>query len=243
MEGKEKISISWSGGKDSCYMLRKLLRLNKFDIVELHTTINAENKRVGMHGISMELIEAQAKSIGLPIRFLEIPSDNTNISFEQVILEYYKTLAKAGVTKVAFGDIFLTDLKVYRDHLLGAQGLQGLYPLWNVDTSSLPFDFLRAGFKAKVCAASRDLFKSPIVGKDLSDELFLMFPDNADLCGENGEYHSYVYDGPIFREEIHVSMKKIITKSYEFQDINGKDLTSHFLFADLRIDEGPSKLP
>ncbi|MEQ6120650.1 ATP-binding protein [Reichenbachiella sp. MALMAid0571] len=230
----KKISVSWSGGKDSSYMLWSILSQPDFDVVELHTVIDAKTQRVGLHGVHKDLIVAQAQSIGLPIRFIFLESGNTNEKYEETIKKYYTDLKKRNIDCVAFGDIFLEDLKKYRDNLLTGFNLEGIYPLWGMNTKDLAKQFIKENFKSIICAADADKFPFEIAGRHYSTQLLSSFPESVDPCGENGEFHSFVYNGSIFNHPICIKKTGIIEKFYEFKDSSGKIQKSYFHFCDLQ---------
>lgn len=230
-----KISISWSGGKDSAYALWLTLQNPEFEVIELHTLINTETQRVGLHGIQKSLIQQQADHMGLPVHFLELTKDATNRSFEEVTTAYYEQLRSRGISTVMFGDIFLEDLKAYRDQMLEASGMTGHYPLWGMDTRELAEAFLENGFESTICAANPDHFKFTVAGKPYTQALIGQFPATVDPCGENGEFHSFVHGGPIFHQPVPIEVGKRETHTYHFQDDQGKAQTSNMEFADIRL--------
>lgn len=231
----KKISIAWSGGKDSSLMLWKLMTQKTFEIIELHTAINSESHRVGLHGVHRELIEAQAKSIGLPIYFMEIEASSTNEKYEEATRAYYDSLQKRGIEYVAFGDIFLEDLKQYRDDLLSEFNLTGIYPLWTQSTQVLAEEFISLGFQSVICASDTSKFEQVLAGQHFTQQLVDHLPETVDPCGENGEFHSFVYNGPIFQTPLSIEKKEIREKTYHFKDSNNQEQASTFHFCDLKV--------
>lgn len=234
MSGKIPISVSWSGGKDSAYALWLTLQDPEYEVVELHTLINEETQRVGLHGIRKELIQEQADQIGLPVHFLELTRDSTNDSFEKVTAFHYQGLKSQGIRHVMFGDIFLEDLKRYRDQLLKGSGLQGHYPIWKSDTRELAHSFIDNGFKTTICAANPDLFHFPVAGQLYTQELLSRFPMNVDPCGENGEFHSFVHQGPIFHQPIRIVIGELEVHEYEFKDDTGNIQKTKMEFVEIQ---------
>jgi len=234
---KKKVSISWSGGKDASLMLWHILSNDQFEIVELHTLLNKETNRVGLHGIHKDLIQAQANSIGLPIKFIytEASSDNTN--YENVMNSYYSECKKAGISHIAFGDIFLEDLKSYRDDILSKSDLTGVYPLWKQRTIDLAHQFINHGFRTVICASDSNKFQPSITGLEFNNQLLTMLPKNVDPCGENGEFHSFCFEGPIFKNPIPIILGEIEPHHYEYSNDEGEILKSNFEFIDLHLRE------
>jgi uncharacterized protein (TIGR00290 family) len=238
---KQKAIFFWSGGKDSALCLYKIIRENKYEIVSLVTTISADLKRVSMHGVREELIEAQAANIvlmdgtkGVPLDKMYINSHSTNVEYEKAlesILEKYKS---KGISKVIFADIFLEDLRVYRENFLSQFGMKGVYPLWKIPTTELIYEFIELGFKTSICCCDSHLFNEHILGKTLDEELIRSFPPEVDPCGENGEFHTFTFSGPVFSKDIPVSTGEKVLKVYELE--SGKTRERGYWFIDLLLD-------
>jgi uncharacterized protein (TIGR00290 family) len=241
---KPKATVSWSGGKDCAFSLFKILQLASYEIVSLHTTINSETRRVGLHGVREELIQAQADALGLPLDKLYLPASQSNEAYENVMTEYYRQCKSDGIDFVLFGDIFLEDLKQYRQYLLAQSGLQVLYPLWNLSTDQIIRDFLDADFKTLICSANGLFFDATHVGRTIDINFVERLPPNVDACGENGEFHTFVYDGPIFTKPVNLLIGEVVEKEYSFEKlVDGKTerATSKFWFIDLlSADDKPS---
>jgi uncharacterized protein (TIGR00290 family) len=214
---KEKVAISWSGGKDCTLALHKILESRQFDACSLHTTFNEDTKRVGLHGIRQSLIEQQAESLGITLDKILISSSEDHLSYETAMRDYYKNLATKGVKKVMFGDIFLEDLKAYREKMLEAYGMEGIFPLWKSRSRSVAIQFIEAGFKGLVCSANSNYFDRQIVGNNYDLNFINSLPAEVDPCGENGEFHTFVYDGPIFKKRITVKRKQVEAKEYTYK--------------------------
>lgn len=233
---KPKIQISWSGGKDSAYALYKLMQEDKYEIVGLHTVIEENDKKVGIHNIKEELIEKQAESIGLPLTKLYLKKKP--LAYEKLMADYYKQLKNEGVENVMFGDIFLEDLKDFRESILHNSGIKGVYPIWQKDTIQLVKDFLNLKFKTILCAVDAKHIDEDWVGEELSLDFIYEHP-NIDPCGENGEYHSYVIEGPVFKLPIKLNQKGKYSLDYTFnvKDENGNDqvIEDTFYYADLEL--------
>ncbi|MEP2024615.1 MAG: ATP-binding protein [Reichenbachiella sp.] len=232
---KTPIAISWSGGKDSSMMLYHFMNDTQYEIVELHTAISSETKRVSMHGISQDLIKAQAESIGLPVHFISIDPDSTNANYEKALNSYYSNLRTKGINHIGFGDIFLEDLKAYRDQMLSDNGLIGVYPLWKQKTSDLAQFFLKNNFKTLICCAKQNLFPESICGKEYSQTMLDAFSTEVDVCGENGEFHSFAIGGPIFKHPISIDVNEIMVHTYKHKLTSGEEVKTAFEFADLTL--------
>jgi uncharacterized protein (TIGR00290 family) len=198
----EKVLLSWSGGKDSAIALYEILKAQTYHVCALVTTVTQPTDRISMHGVRRELLELQAASVGLPLEIVLIPPGASNEEYESKMADLLRTYKKDGVTKVAFGDLFLEDLRKYREEKLAAIGMEALFPIWKMDTNELSHSLGALGFKAiTTCVDTQSLDKS-FVGRIIDDRFLSEMPATADRCGENGEYHSFVYDGPIFNKRI-----------------------------------------
>jgi len=215
MHFKEKAIFNWSGGKDSAFCLNKVLQDQRYEITCLLTTISQPYQRISMHGVRVDLLDIQAKRIGLPLLKIQIP--------EMPAMEVYDITMKAalidlkgkGVTASVFGDIFLEDLRKYREDKLAELNLTGVFPLWKIPTDKILREFIDSGFKAiTTCVNDKYLDKS-FVGRIIDDDFLHDLPDNVDPCGENGEYHSFVFDAPFFSNPIQFKKGEIVYRKYE----------------------------
>jgi len=212
---KTKALFCWSGGKDSALALYKILKQDKFEVIALLTTVNEEFRRVSMHGVREELLEEQAKQIGIPLEKMYIKKNSSNEDYEkrmEAVLNKYKIM---GVEYAIFGDIFLEDLKIYREKNLAKIGMKAVFPLWKKDTTELLNEFIGLGFKTVLCCTNNDFFDEDMVGKTITKDFIAALPPNVDPCGENGEFHTYAYAGPIFKSEIPVKIGEKVLKTYE----------------------------
>jgi uncharacterized protein (TIGR00290 family) len=239
MDSKKKVTISWSGGKDSAFALYKILTSGEYDVVHLHTVINEETRRVGLHGVHESLIDRQALSIGIPLKKIYLPGSDHHGPYESSMRSFYAACAREGVAGVVFGDIFLEDLRAYCENLLRDSGLEPLYPLWKINSLRIVEDFINLGFKTLLCSADAALFSEDQVGRTLDEQFVALLQDKADPCGENGEFHTFVYDGPVFKAPLEVTLGDVVKKVYSFQrkDDDGgvSQLQSAFWFQDLRM--------
>lgn len=235
MNQKEKVIFSWSGGKDSALALYKIILEDKFEIVALLTTLNATFKRVSMHGVREELLELQAESIGLPLIKMYV-NEGTNAEYEKEMEKLLLEYKEKGVSKVIFGDIFLEDLRLYRENNLSKVGLKAEFPLWKENTTELINEFLKLNFKTITCCVNDDYLNKDKVGVEIDSEFIKSFPEIVDPCGENGEYHTFCYAGPIFKTPIKFSIGEKIYKPLEIKTVDcdlGDELAKGFWFCDL----------
>ena len=233
---KPKAIFSWSGGKDSSYCLHKVLSENLFDVCYLLTTVNANFKRVSMHGVREELLAKQAESIGIPLLKVLV-SEGTNSEYEQQMEALLLNAKSEGIEYVIFGDIFLEDLRTYRENNLAKVNMKAVFPLWKLDTTVLIHDFLKQEFKTITCCVNDGYLDATWVGKEIDDTFVKELPIHADPCGENGEYHSFCYQGPIFKKQIQFTIGEKIYKPLEIKttdDVCSSNVvTKGFWFVDL----------
>jgi uncharacterized protein (TIGR00290 family) len=216
---REKILLSWSGGKDSAMALYELRGDPRLEVTGLLTTISEAYRRISHHGVREELLEIQAEAIGLPLHKVYLPSAAPgpcrNGPYEELMESVLTKFRERGISAVAHGDIFLEDLRAYRERNLDRVGLRALFPIWRRDTVSLVREFARLGFRAVLTCVEGKLGKS-FAGQPVDAQLLEDLPDWADPCGENGEYHSFVYDGPIFRRPVDVRVGEIVERDGRF---------------------------
>jgi len=223
--------FNWSGGKDSALALYHILKDRDYSIESLITTINKEKDRISMHGVRRTLLEKQADSLGVPLKHVLLSEMPSMEEYDEKMRTMLSEFKRRGVTHSIFGDIFLEDLKSYRDQKLAQLDMKGYYPLWQMDTYKLYNEFIRLGFRAIiVCANSRYLDES-YLGRELDHDLLNEIPADVDPCGENGEYHTFVFDGPLFHYPIDFTVGEKVFKSYQ-SDQNSKYDTG-FWYLDL----------
>jgi uncharacterized protein (TIGR00290 family) len=200
MDGKAL--FSWSGGKDSALALYEILTGRNFDIVSLVTTVTGGYDRVSMHGVRTSLLEKQAESLGLGLEKVLIPQNAANEEYELSLEKSLLKFKESGVDSVIYGDIFLEEIRRYREEHLRKLGMLGVFPIWDRDSASLAWRFVDEGFKAVVVCVDSTLLDGGIAGREFDNDFLTGLPSKADPCGENGEFHTFVYDGPIFRERV-----------------------------------------
>lgn len=212
----EKLLFTWSGGKDSAMALYELRKTTAYEVLALLTTVTEDYDRVSMHGVRRVLLEQQALSLGLPLEIVHISKNTSNEEYELKMKEKLLTYKSKGVSSVVFGDIFLDDLRKYREENLSKIGLKGAFPLWKKDTKTLAQEFINLGFKAIITCVDSKVLDGQFVGRLYDSQFLNNLPSNVDPCGENGEFHSFVYDGPIFRCEIAFSVGDVVLRNNRF---------------------------
>ncbi|KRB53674.1 diphthine--ammonia ligase [Flavobacterium sp. Root186] len=211
----KKTLFNWSSGKDSALTLYKILQNPEFKIECLLTSVNQQYQRISMHGVRVELLQAQAESIGIPLKIMEVPEMPTMEVYENVMIKTLTELKNQGIMYSVFGDIFLEDLRKYREEQLAKIGFEGIFPIWKIPSHDLIQEFISLGFKTiVVCVNERYLDKS-FVGRIIDQNFINDLPENVDVCGENGEFHTFTFDGPIFSKPIHFEIGEIVYRKYE----------------------------
>jgi uncharacterized protein (TIGR00290 family) len=211
---KQKALFNWSSGKDSALALYKILKEDQFEITSLLTSINQEFKRISMHGVSVSLLEKQAESLGFPLIKMEIPKEPSMEDYQKIMSETMSKIKSQGVTHSIFGDIFLEDLRTYREEQLQSIGMKAVFPLWKQNTSDLIYEFLDLGFKTIVTCVNETYLDKSFAGRIIDREFIKDLPENVDPCGENGEFHTFTFDGPIFKNPIEFEIGDTLKKTY-----------------------------
>lgn len=195
---KPKALVAWSSGKDSAFALYECLKKKELEIVGLFITLRSDSKTVNIHEVHESLVEKQAENLGLPLTKIYLPHPCPNSIYEKSLAKGLESFKKIGGTHIVFGDLFLTDIKKYREDWLSKEGYTGVFPLWGKNTKQLALDFLALGFKARIVAVDPKVLPQFYVGREFDEEFILQLPQGVDPCGENGEFHTFVYDGPVF---------------------------------------------
>ncbi len=217
---KTRVLVSWSSGKDSAWALHMLRLQKEVEVVGLLTTVNEQFQRVAMHGTRRELLQAQAREAGLPLWEVPLPWPCPNESYEQAMGEACAKAVQQGVTAVAFGDLFLEDVRKYREDHLRGTGLQPLFPVWGLNTGDLIQEMLAAGLRARIVCVDPGKIPAHLAGKDLTEELLSQLPATADPCGENGEFHTFVHAGPMFAQPVSIQSGEVVTRDgFLFADV------------------------
>ena len=210
-----KSFFNWSGGKDSALGLYHALKNDEFSIELLLTNVSSQYHRVSMHGVREELITQQAACIGLPLQKLILPDQPSMEDYERVMSTAMTDLNAKGFTHSFFGDIFLEDLRVYREQSLQATGIKSEFPLWKKDTTALMHEFIDLGFKSIVVCTKANLLDESFTGRLIDHDFLKDLPTNIDPCGENGEFHTFVYDGPIFKKPVSFNIGEKVLREYK----------------------------
>ena len=211
---KARAYINWSGGKDAAFALYKLLQEGHYNVTQLLTSVNAVHDRISMHGVRRRLLNAQASAIGLPITTIELPEQPKMPEYEMAMRDKLAELKKNGYSHAVFGDIFLEDLRAYREEKLGTMGMKCVFPLWKIDTKTLVHEFLALGFKSIVVCVNEQYLDASFCGRLIDQDFINDLPATVDPCGENGEFHSFVYDGPIFHKPVSFTKGDVVRKTY-----------------------------
>ncbi len=215
--------VSWSSGKDSAWSLHLLRQNPKYQIAGLLTTLNTEFNRVAMHSTRREILEAQAKAAGLPLHVVPLPWPCSNEAYEAAMRIACDTAIACGIQAIAFGDLFLEDIRRYREERLTGTGLTPVFPVWKLDTRALIREMIDAGVKTRIVCIDPKKMPKEFAGRDLDESFLLDLPEGVDPCGENGEFHTSVYDGPMFRHAIPVESGEVVERDgFVFADIKLK---------------------
>jgi uncharacterized protein (TIGR00290 family) len=212
---KEKIVFCWSGGKDSALALHRLLVEGRYEVVSLLTTCNEHYQRISMHGVRIELLEQQARAIGLPLQKMFVSQRGSNEEYAERMKEHLLAYKAQGITRFAFGDIFLEDLKRWREKNLAQLGLRGLFPIWKADSRDLIREFITLGFGSIICCVNDAYLDETALGRKIDADFVHWLPADVDPCGENGEFHSFAFAGPIFKESLRIKVGEKVYRPME----------------------------
>jgi uncharacterized protein (TIGR00290 family) len=212
----EKVIVGWSSGKDSVRALYEVLRTKRYEVLELLTTVTRDYDRISIHGVRRVLLEQQADALGFPLEKMLVPKGVTDAEYEDIMLKVLNRHVADGVFSVVYGDLFLEDVKKYRERMLAKIGMKGIFPLWKRNTLELAREFIDLGFKAVItCVDSKSLGKN-FAGREFDRKFLADLPADVDPCGENGEFHSFVYDGPIFSKSVLFTKGEILLRENRF---------------------------
>jgi len=227
---KPKTIFNWSSGKDSALALYKTLNEDQFEITSLLTSINKEFQRISMHGVHVSLLEKQAESLGFPLITMELPKEPSMEEYREIMSKTMNQIQSQGVTHSIFGDIFLEDLKKYREDQLQSIGMSGVFPLWKINTTDLIHEFLDLGFKTIVTCVNETYLDKSFAGRIIDHDFIKDLPEDVDPFGENGEFHTFTFNGPIFKNPVDFEVGKIVKKTYPKPKTNENDLEGEYVF-------------
>lgn len=223
-----KAIFNWSGGKDSALALYYTLKNPQFKIETLLTTISASLGRISMHGVRKTMLQKQVELLDLPLSIVSLPEDISMDKYDELMRDTLENLFETGISHAVFGDIFLEDLRRYREERLKEVGLKGYFPLWKRDTKALIAEFLSLGFRTIVVSVDGSKLDQSFVGRELTMDFINDLPSHVDPCGENGEFHTFVFDGPIFQSPVRFSKGEIVGKSYKLSQEDQETVTYWF---------------
>jgi len=213
---REKVIVKWSSGKDSALALYEILKTRRYEVLELLTTVTQDYDRVSIHGVRRVLLEQQADALGFPLEEMLIPKGVSDVEYESTLLKALNRHRTSDVFSVVFGDIFLEDVRKYREQTLAKIGLKGIFPLWKRNTLELAREIIDLGFKAVItCVDSKSLGEG-FAGREFDKQFLADLPAIVDPCGENGEFHSFVYDGPMFSKPVSFTKGEIVLRENRF---------------------------
>lgn len=212
--------VSWSSGKDSAFALYELLRANEYNIIGLLTTVNETFSRVAMHSTREELLIRQSEALSIPLVKIKIPYPCSNEMYENKMKAAIADAQNQGVTHMMFGDLFLEDIRKYREDMLQLTGITPVFPLWQRPTKQLALDMIDAGFKAIIVCVDPKQLSPSFAGREFNKEFLRDLPASVDPCGENGEFHTFVYDAPLFKKPIDVAVGEVVQRDgFVFADV------------------------
>jgi uncharacterized protein (TIGR00290 family) len=212
----DKVLLCWSGGKDSALALHELLQGGEKEVAALLTTVTKDYDRISMHGVRRELLERQATSVGLPLEVVFLSKDGSNEEYEAKMAGALQKFLDLGVREVVFGDLYLEDVRRYREENLARVGMEGLFPLWGRETRALALSFIELGFQALISCVDSEALDGSFAGRTFDRQFLEDLPAGADPCGENGEFHSFVFDGPLFKERVLLTKGEVTLRDGRF---------------------------
>ncbi len=210
----KKAFLNWSSGKDAAYALFTVQNSKEYKVEKLLTTINSQTNRISMHGVRKDLLMKQEESIGLPLQVISLDGNIPLKAYNHIMQKELNSLKKEGFTQSIFGDILLEDLRQYRETELKKVGVKAVFPIWKADTRELIFDILEAGFKVITVCVNANLLDQSFCGRIIDHKFLEDLPAGIDPCGENGEFHTFVFDGPVFTEPIKYKVGETVKRSY-----------------------------
>ncbi len=212
----ERVLVAWSGGKDSALALHKIKESDGYAVAGLLTTVTEDYERISMHGVRLDLLKRQAARLGYPLEMVFIPKECCDEDYDTRMRESLERWYDEGVRSVVFGDLYLADIRDYREKNLEKASMKGIFPLWGSDTHSLALRFIELGFKAVLTCVDGTVLGKDYAGREYDRNFLEKLPESVDPCGENGEFHTFVYDGPIFKKGIDMSVGRVVLRDNRF---------------------------
>jgi len=217
---KKRTLLSWSSGKDSAWALHILRQQPEIEVVGLFCTVNQEFKRVAMHAVRLELLQQQAEHAGLPIQLIPIPHPCSDSEYEAIMRDFIEQAQQQGIKYIAFGDIFLEDIRKYREDRLAGTGITPIFPLWGIPTGELSQEMVNSGLRAMITCVDPRHLPSDFAGQEYGPSFLERIPANIDPCGENGEFHTFAFDGPMFKKAVNISVGETVSRDgFIFTDL------------------------
>jgi len=208
----KKALLSWSSGKDSAWALHILRRTPDVEVVGLMTTMNVVHQRVAIHAVRLELLERQAEALGLPVQVIDLPSPCTNAQYEAAMGKFVDESKRHGIECMAFGDLFLADIKEYREAKLAGTGIAPLFPLWLMPTDRLATEMIANGLRAVVTCVDPQHLPLSFAGREFNEQFLADLPNDVDPCGERGEFHTFAFDGPMFEKPVGIQKGEVVER-------------------------------
>lgn len=227
---KPKALFNWSSGKDSALALYTIVQEDQYEVCTLLTSVNKEFQRISMHGVHVHLLEQQASLLGIPLTKMELPKEPSMEEYQEIMNTTMTEIQAQGITHSIFGDIFLEDLRQYREKQLNSIGMHAVFPLWKQNTSHLIQEFLKLGFKTIVTCVNGSYLDKSFAGRIIDQQFLDELPDNVDPCGENGEFHTFTFDGPLFKSPVQFEIGETVKKTYPKPKSNPEDKDEEYVF-------------
>jgi uncharacterized protein (TIGR00290 family) len=217
---KKKTLLSWSSGKDSAWALHVLRQQQDIEVVGLFCTFNMKFDRGAMHAVRIELISQQAENLGLPLELIPIPDPCSDSGYKTIMADFIDQVKSQGINTIAFGDLFLEEIRSYREESLAGTGITPLFPLWGIPTDELSKEMVNSGLRAKITCIDPRYLPAEFAGHEYDSNFLQQIPDTIDPCGEKGEFHSFAYDGPMFKNKLNVCVGETVTRGgFVYTDI------------------------
>jgi uncharacterized protein (TIGR00290 family) len=224
----KKTLVSWSSGKDSAWTLHVLRQRSDVEVVGLMTTMNQVYQRIAIHAVRLELLQLQAEAAGLPLHLIDLPCPCTNAQYEQAMSGFIQQSHSDGIECLAFGDLFLADIKAYREEKLSGTGIAPLFPIWQTPTDALAKEMISSGLRAVVTCVDPKYLTAGFAGREFDEQLLSDLPGEVDPCGERGEFHTFAFAGPMFNHPVAVTVGEIVEREgFVYADVLPSPSTSY----------------